>query len=72
MSDYDTAIANLHEAEAMVKIKQAALDNAMANLGYCKIYSPVDGTVISRTVDVGQTVAASLQSRRRCSKSPTT
>ncbi|HXR46032.1 MAG TPA: efflux RND transporter periplasmic adaptor subunit [Candidatus Limnocylindrales bacterium] len=62
VSDYDTAIANLHEAEAMVKIKQASLDNAKANLGYCKIYSPVDGIVISRDVDVGQTVAASLQS----------
>jgi HlyD family secretion protein len=62
VSDYDTAIANLHEAEAMVKIKQASLDNAKANLSYCKIYSPVDGIVISRDVDVGQTVAASLQS----------
>jgi HlyD family secretion protein len=62
VSDYDTAVANLHEAEAMVKIKQASLDNAKANLGYCKIFSPVDGTVISRDVDVGQTVAASLQS----------
>lgn len=61
-SDYDTAIANLHEAEAMVQIKQAALSNAQANLSYCKIYSPVDGVVISRNVDVGQTVAASLQS----------
>ncbi|MGD0349289.1 MAG: efflux RND transporter periplasmic adaptor subunit [Verrucomicrobiota bacterium] len=59
-SDYDTAIANLHEAEAMVKIKQASLDNAGANLGYCKIYSPVDGVVLSRSVDVGQTVAASF------------
>jgi len=61
-SDYDTAIASLHEAEAMVKIKQASLDNAKANLGYCKIFSPVEGIVISRDVDVGQTVAASLQS----------
>jgi len=59
-SDYDTAVANLHEAEAMVQIKQASLSNAMANLGYCKIYSPVDGVVISRSVDVGQTVASSF------------
>jgi HlyD family secretion protein len=59
-SDFDTAIANLHEAQAMVKIKNAALSNALANLGYCKVYSPVDGTVISRSVDVGQTVAASM------------
>ena len=59
-SDYDTAIANLHEAEAMVKIKQASLDNAIVNLGYCKILSPVDGVVISRAVDLGQTVASSF------------
>ncbi|MGA2029034.1 MAG: efflux RND transporter periplasmic adaptor subunit [Verrucomicrobiota bacterium] len=59
-SDNDTAIATLHEAEATVKLKQAALDNANANLGYCKIYSPVDGIVISRAVDVGQTVASSF------------
>ncbi|HVU08084.1 MAG TPA: efflux RND transporter periplasmic adaptor subunit [Verrucomicrobiae bacterium] len=59
-SDYDTAIANLHEADAMVLIKEAALSNAVASLGYCKIYSPVAGIVISRAVDVGQTVASSF------------
>jgi HlyD family secretion protein len=59
-SDYDTSVATLHQAEAMVKIKQAALENARTSLGYTKIISPVDGTVISRAVDVGQTVAASF------------
>jgi HlyD family secretion protein len=59
-SDYDTAIATLHEAEATVKIKQASLDNALVNLNYCKIVSPVDGIVISRSVDLGQTVASSF------------
>src|ERR1017187_1337666 len=59
-SDHDSTIATLHSAEAMVKIKTAALSNALANLGYCKVYSPVDGTVISRSVDIGQTVAASM------------
>ena len=59
-SDHDTAIANLHQAQAMVKIKQATLDNAKVNLARCTIYSPVDGVVISRNVDVGQTVAASF------------
>jgi len=44
-----------------VKIKQGALDKAKADLNHCTIVSPVDGTVISRSVDVGQTVAASLQ-----------
>jgi HlyD family secretion protein len=50
----------LHEAEAMVQLDQASLDNANANLGYCKIRSPVDGIVISRAVNLGQTVASSF------------
>jgi HlyD family secretion protein len=60
-ADLDQAVANLHQAEANVKIKQGALDKAKADLGHCSITSPVDGVVISRNVDVGQTVAASLQ-----------
>src|SRR3984893_15288616 len=59
--DLDTAMANLHQAEANVKIKQGALDKAKADLDHCTITSPIDGVVISRSVDVGQTVAASLQ-----------
>jgi HlyD family secretion protein len=59
-SDYDTAVANLHEAEAMVRIKTASLNNALVNLDYCKIVSPVDGVVISRAVELGQTVASSF------------
>jgi len=60
-ADLDQAIANLHQAEANLKIKQGALDKARADLEHCTIKSPVDGEVISRSVDVGQTVAASLQ-----------
>jgi HlyD family secretion protein len=59
-SDFDISVATLHQAEAAVKIKQALLDNARANLAYTKIISPVDGVIISRSVDVGQTVAASF------------
>jgi HlyD family secretion protein len=59
-SDFDTALATLHEAEAMVKIKQASLSNALVNLNYCKIVSPVDGVVIQRAVELGQTVASSF------------
>lgn len=59
-SDYDTSVASLHEAEAMVKIKQASLSNAIVNLNYCKIVSPVDGVVILRAVELGQTVASSF------------
>src|SRR5881409_2030732 len=60
-ADLDQAMATLHQAEANVKIKQGALDKAKADLDHCTITSPVDGEVISRSVDVGQTVAASLQ-----------
>src|SRR5437879_5391156 len=60
-ADVDQAMANLHQAEANLKIKQGALDKAKADLDHCTITSPVDGEVISRSVDVGQTVAASLQ-----------
>jgi HlyD family secretion protein len=60
-ADLDQAEANLHQAEANVKIKQGALNKAKADLEHCAITSPIDGIVISRSVDVGQTVAASLQ-----------
>jgi HlyD family secretion protein len=59
--DVDQAMATLHQAEANVKIKQGALDKTKADLDHCTITSPIDGVVISRSVDVGQTVAASLQ-----------
>ena len=59
-SDYDTAVATRDEAAAQVQIQQASVTNATANLGYCKILSPVDGVVISRAVDLGQTVASSF------------
>ena len=59
-SDYDQAVATLHQAQATVKVKKAAAEKAAVDLQRCTIYSPVDGIVISRSVDVGQTVAASL------------
>src|SRR5438067_757190 len=59
--DLDQAMATLHQSEANVKIKQGALDKAKADLDHSTITSPIDGVVISRSVDVGQTVAASLQ-----------
>jgi HlyD family secretion protein len=53
--------AQLIAAEATVKQKQAALDQAQVDLNNTYIRAPVDGIVVSRNVDVGQTVAASLQ-----------
>jgi HlyD family secretion protein len=58
--DLDQATAELAQSEATVTIKEAALHSAMANLGYCKITAPVDGIVISRKVDEGQTVIAAM------------
>ena len=59
-ADYDTAVAQRDEAAAQVKIQEASVTNSLANLGYCKIISPVDGVVISRAVELGQTVASSF------------
>src|SRR5437867_5221933 len=56
------AAAGLQQAKAQLLQAEADLNRARLNLEYCNIYSPVDGVVISRNVDVGQTIAASLQS----------
>jgi len=60
-TNYETAKAALNAAEAQITQAEAALKYAETNLRYTKILSPVDGIVISRNVDVGQTVAASFQ-----------
>jgi HlyD family secretion protein len=60
-TDRDAAQTTYELARADVKSSQANLDRAKTNLEYATITSPIDGVVISRNVDVGQTVAASLQ-----------
>jgi HlyD family secretion protein len=67
-NDLDTARSNYEQAKAQVALEQAGVQQAEAflaeariNLGYTDITSPVDGVVVSRSVDVGQTVAASFQ-----------
>jgi HlyD family secretion protein len=57
----DAAAANVVQAKAEVAQKRAAVSVAKTNLRYTVIRSPIDGTVVARNVDVGQTVAASLQ-----------
>jgi HlyD family secretion protein len=59
-ADYDAAITAYESNEAAQKQAQAQLDRAEINLRYATITAPIDGVVISRAVDVGQTVAASL------------
>jgi len=60
-TNYETSKAQVNVSRAQVAQTEAALKNAETNLGYTRIVSPVDGTVVSRNVDVGQTVAASFQ-----------
>ncbi|MCA9590361.1 MAG: efflux RND transporter periplasmic adaptor subunit, partial [Myxococcales bacterium] len=55
------AKAQTDVAKAALQQAQAALNQAQVNLSYTRILSPIDGVVISRNVDVGQTVASSLQ-----------
>ena len=59
-SDYDTAVASVEQARATVTTRQGARDKARADLDHCTIYSPIDGVVTNRAVDVGQTVASSF------------
>ena len=60
LQDLDTKDTALKNAKGNVASAKAALDRAKTNLAYCRITAPVDGVVISRLADVGQTVAASF------------
>jgi HlyD family secretion protein len=59
-SEFNTAQSNYEVGKANMKSAQIALDKARQNLAYTNIYAPIDGVIVERTVDVGQTVAASL------------
>ncbi len=59
--DYDTSVAQLALNKAQVEQAEASLQSAETELRYTKIISPVDGIVVSKAVEVGQTVAASFQ-----------
>jgi HlyD family secretion protein len=54
-------VAQRDQSKAQVLIQKSAVDSAKLQLSYCTIVAPIDGTVINRTVNVGQPVAASLQ-----------
>jgi len=60
-TNYETAKAQVSASKAQVAQAEATLKIAETNLRYTRILSPVDGIVVSRNVDVGQTVAASFQ-----------
>lgn len=59
-ADVDAARAAYESTRAQLSLSQASLRQAETNLGYAKIYSPIDGQVVARQYDIGQTVAASF------------
>jgi HlyD family secretion protein len=59
-SEFGTVQSNFSVQQANVKSARIALERAQKNLGYTSIYAPIDGVIVERNVDVGQTVAASL------------
>jgi HlyD family secretion protein len=59
-AEYDTALNTLNQAKAAVASAQAQVRLATKNLSYTSIYSPIDGVVLNRNINVGQTVAASF------------
>jgi HlyD family secretion protein len=61
-NDLEQAQVNFELAQATLKSAQSSLERARINLSYASIYAPIDGVVISRSIDVGQTVAASFSS----------
>lgn len=61
LSTYQSDLAQINAAKAQISQYQATLITALTNLGYTKIIAPVDGTVISREIDLGSPVAASFQ-----------
>jgi HlyD family secretion protein len=58
--NYDNALAAMHQAQAAVTVNEGIYRKSRVDLSRCTISSPIDGIVISRNVNVGQTVAASL------------
>jgi HlyD family secretion protein len=58
---YDQAQAQIDVDQATIQQREASLETAQVNLDYTNIISPVDGTVVSRNITIGQTVAASFQ-----------
>ncbi len=61
-NEYDVALQSLRKAEEQVKVEQENVTKAETNLGYAYIYSPIDGIVISKDIEEGQTVASSFSS----------
>jgi len=59
-ADYDQALYNYQNSKASLSNAKSALDRTKVNLAYATIYSPIDGVVLNRAIEEGQTVAASF------------
>ena len=59
-ADFDKAASDLRRAEAQVQLAAARVEKAKVDLDRCTIYAPIDGVVIDRTAEIGQTIAASF------------
>ena len=66
LSEYDIALENYRKAQESVRIAQQDVARAKTNLGYATVYSPIDGVVISKSVEEGQTVASSFSTPSIC------
>ena len=66
LSEYDVALENYRKAQENVRIAQQDVARAKTNLGYATVYSPIDGVVISKSVEEGQTVASSFSTPSIC------
>ena len=66
MSEYDIALENYRKAQESVRIAQQDVARAKTNLSYATVYSPIDGVVIGKSVEEGQTVASSFSTPSIC------
>ena len=66
LQEYDVALQNYRKAQESVKMAQEDVARAKTNLGYATVYSPIDGVVISKSVEEGQTVASSFSTPSIC------
>ena len=66
LSEYDIALENYRKAQESVRIAQQDVARAKTNLGYATVYSPIDGVVISKSVEEGQTVASAFSTPSIC------
>jgi RND family efflux transporter MFP subunit len=59
-ANYDSSLQSYQSSLSGVQAKQATLNNAQINLGYCKLTSPMDGVILSRNIEVGSLVGSNI------------